>query len=81
MLSRASKEQQWTLGGLPEGWEWFAFTFHDQEQIGLTTQELQQMLQASDEVTKRARIFQDAFKRRRSRMGETCSNRSRFHSE
>ncbi len=27
---------------------------HDQEQIGLTTQELQQMLQASDEVTKRA---------------------------
>ena len=54
MLSRASKEQQWTLGGLPEGWEWFAFTFHDQEQIGLTTPELQQMLQASDEVTKRA---------------------------
>jgi 2-polyprenyl-3-methyl-5-hydroxy-6-metoxy-1,4-benzoquinol methylase len=49
-----TKEKPWTLGDLPEGWEWFAFTFHDQEQIGLTTLELHQMLQASDEVTKRA---------------------------
>ena len=47
-----SKGKPWTLGPLPEGWEWFAFTFHDQEQIGLTAMELEQMLLASDEVTK-----------------------------
>ncbi len=47
-----SKEKPWMLGNLPLGWEWFAFTFHDQQQIGLTAAELDQMLQALDEVTK-----------------------------
>jgi 2-polyprenyl-3-methyl-5-hydroxy-6-metoxy-1,4-benzoquinol methylase len=49
-----TKNKPWVLGDLPLGWEWFAFTFHDQQQIGLTQAELDQMLQASDEVTKRA---------------------------
>ena len=49
-----SNDKPWVLGDLPLGWEWFAFTFHDQQQIGLTKEELEQMLQASDEVTKRA---------------------------
>ena len=44
----------WVLGDLPLGWEWFAFIFHDQQQIRLTQAELNQMLEASDEVTKRA---------------------------
>jgi 2-polyprenyl-3-methyl-5-hydroxy-6-metoxy-1,4-benzoquinol methylase len=47
-------EKPWNLGDLLEGWEWFAFTFQDQEQIGLTQHELEEMLLASDEVTKRA---------------------------
>jgi 2-polyprenyl-3-methyl-5-hydroxy-6-metoxy-1,4-benzoquinol methylase len=49
-----TKDKPWVLGDLRLGWEWFAFTFHDQQQIGLTQAELDQMLQASDEVTKRA---------------------------
>lgn len=44
----------WLLGGLDEGWEWLAFTFHEQGQIGLTNRELEQMLLASDSVTKQA---------------------------
>jgi 2-polyprenyl-3-methyl-5-hydroxy-6-metoxy-1,4-benzoquinol methylase/GNAT superfamily N-acetyltransferase len=44
----------WALGNLPNGWEWFAFTFHDQQQIPLTERELEEMLNASDEITKQA---------------------------
>lgn len=55
MLSAAvTGEKPWALGSLPEGWEWFAFTFRDQEQISLSTRELQEMLTASDELTKYA---------------------------
>lgn len=55
MLTRAtSADKPWTLGPLPEGWEWFAFTFHDQEQIRLDQTELQEMMAASDRVTKYA---------------------------
>jgi hypothetical protein len=25
----------WLLGSIEEGWEWFAFTFHDQKEIDL----------------------------------------------
>lgn len=49
-----SEANPWRLGSLPEGWEWFAFTFRDQEQIGLSNAELEQMLRASDELTKAA---------------------------
>lgn len=44
----------WTLGSLPEGWEWFAFTFREQDQIALTHQELEKMLAASDQITRQA---------------------------
>jgi 2-polyprenyl-3-methyl-5-hydroxy-6-metoxy-1,4-benzoquinol methylase len=44
----------WVLGNLPPGWEWFAFTFRDQEKLSLTSIELAEMLRASDEVTKSA---------------------------
>ncbi len=54
MLAGVVEEAPWMLGDLPEGWEWFAFTFHNQAQIGLSALEIDQMLQASDEVTKRA---------------------------
>jgi 2-polyprenyl-3-methyl-5-hydroxy-6-metoxy-1,4-benzoquinol methylase len=47
-------EHPWQLGPLPEGWEWFAFTFRDQPQISLTPRELDEMLEASDQVTKEA---------------------------
>lgn len=50
----SSKEIHWTLGELNEGWEWFAFTFNDQKQLELTSQEIEDMLNASDQVTKQA---------------------------
>lgn len=49
-----SEEAPWTLGELDEGWEWFAFTFNDQQQLELTSQEIEDMLNASDQVTRQA---------------------------
>jgi len=55
MLSNVTDEtKQWLLGTLPEGWEWFAFTFHDQKQIPIAEKELEEMLLASDKITKQA---------------------------
>jgi len=54
MDSATSESKPWTLGKLRDGWEWFAFTFHDQEQFTLAESELQEMLTASDRVTKQA---------------------------
>ena len=47
-------ETPWTLGELPEGWEWFAFTFRDQPEIGLSEAEIENMLRTSDAVAKHA---------------------------
>lgn len=47
-------DRPWLLGPLFEGWEWFAFTFHDQQQINLTKNEIEEMLLASDQVTRQA---------------------------
>jgi 2-polyprenyl-3-methyl-5-hydroxy-6-metoxy-1,4-benzoquinol methylase len=54
MLQNAQKTVPWVLGELPEGWEWLAFTFHDQPEIKLTPHEIEQMIKASDQVTKNA---------------------------
>lgn len=55
MLSNiTSEEKPWLLGDLKEGWEWFAFTFNDQDQIELTQEEIEAMLTASDEIAKEA---------------------------
>jgi 2-polyprenyl-3-methyl-5-hydroxy-6-metoxy-1,4-benzoquinol methylase len=55
MLAAATtNEKPWTLGMLPAGWEWFAFTFHNQEQIKLGSMELEDILSASDRATKLA---------------------------
>lgn len=47
-------EKPWKLGALPEGWEWFAFTFQDQAQIALTKDEIDAMLKASDDIVRHA---------------------------
>ena len=44
----------WALGQIPEGWEWLAFTFKDQAEIGLTAAEIETMRETSDEVAKHA---------------------------
>ncbi|MEQ1741101.1 MAG: bifunctional GNAT family N-acetyltransferase/class I SAM-dependent methyltransferase [Candidatus Nitrotoga sp.] len=44
----------WVIGEIEDGWEWFAFTFHDQEQISLSAQEIDKMITASDHITKQA---------------------------
>ena len=55
MIARArSDDKAWLLGSLPEGWEWFAFTFSDQDQIRLTSTEITTMLEASDQITRQA---------------------------
>lgn len=55
MLSNVTKNHTpWVMGQIEPGWEWLAFTFHDQPQIGLTGEELSQMLIAADALTKHA---------------------------
>lgn len=55
MLERViTIETPWQLGNIEDGWEWFAFTFHDQQEIGLTPQEIEKMLRASDQVAMHA---------------------------
>lgn len=54
LLSAEGVNKPWVMGPLQEGWEWFAFTFRNQQQIELTRKELEQMLLASDAVTKHA---------------------------
>lgn len=49
-----SEEIPWTLGELPDGWEWIAFTFRDQPQINLSVLEIEEMLSASDEIAQQA---------------------------
>jgi len=54
LKSVISDSKPWLLGPLEEGWEWLAFTFHDQDEIGLTPEEIDKMLKASDQVAKQA---------------------------
>lgn len=55
MIANASNDEKpWLLGGLEEGWEWFTFTFQDQQQISLTKMEIAAMLKASDDITRQA---------------------------
>nr|VFJ93129.1 MAG: Acetyltransferase (GNAT) family protein [Candidatus Kentron sp. LFY] len=55
MVRRAlSNGTPWVLGDLEEGWEWFAFTFNDQEQLKLTSDEIEGMIRMSEQVVKRA---------------------------
>jgi 2-polyprenyl-3-methyl-5-hydroxy-6-metoxy-1,4-benzoquinol methylase/GNAT superfamily N-acetyltransferase len=54
LFSAEGVNKPWLMGPLQEGWEWFAFTFRNQHQIELTRKELEQMLLASDAVTKHA---------------------------
>lgn len=50
----SSNSTPWLLGPLKEGWEWFAFTFRDQDQLNLTQEEIDKMLYVSDKVTRKA---------------------------
>ena len=54
MIRNVISTAPWELGKLNEGWEWFAFTFNDQNQLQLTSQEIDDMIQASDQVTRQA---------------------------
>ena len=54
MLTAAKASAPWVLGDLPEGWEWFAFTFQDQSPIELSNAEIGKMIRASDQITKQA---------------------------
>lgn len=47
-------ENPWILGQLDEGWEWFAFTFRDQQQFSLSKSEIDTMLETSEQVAKQA---------------------------
>ena len=52
--SISSEECPWVFGDLEEGFEWFAFTFNDQAPFPLSSEEINLMLDTSDEVTKEA---------------------------
>lgn len=49
-----SKDVPWELGMIEEGWEWFAFTFKDQQQIPLSPEEIDDMIRTSDSIVKKA---------------------------
>ena len=40
LLSAEGPNKPWTMGPLQEGWEWFAFTFRNQQQIELSRRKL-----------------------------------------
>lgn len=54
MLSKVTQNTPWSLGDIDEGWEWFAFTFNDQEQIGLSLDETRKLIETSDQIAKYA---------------------------
>lgn len=54
LLNVSGPGRLWELGELKENWEWFAFTFQDQQPIPLSRPEVEQMFSASDAVTKNA---------------------------
>lgn len=55
MVKNACKEDgAWLLGNLNEGEEWFAFTFNEQTQFSFSTEEINKMLEASDDIAKEA---------------------------
>ncbi len=44
----------WLLGDIEDGYEWFAFTFHDQNQLELSADEIEDMINSSEKVTQLA---------------------------
>ncbi len=44
----------WLLGDIEEGWEWFAFTFNEQEKVTLTLEEVENMLSISEDIAHKA---------------------------
>lgn len=54
MVKKVTTNLPWVMGNLEEGWEWFAFTFKDQQQLSLTPEEIEKMITVSDQITKQA---------------------------
>lgn len=46
--------KEWKLGNLEPGQEWFAFTFHEQDEFALMPQELDVILADADQIVQRA---------------------------
>lgn len=49
-----SPSHPWLLGDIEEGWEWFAFTFNEQEKVKLTLAEINDMLSVSEDIAHKA---------------------------
>lgn len=49
-----SDNLDWILGNIEDGWEWVAFTFQDQEQIPLSSEEIDAFIKVSDAIVKEA---------------------------
>ncbi len=54
IASVTNADKHWELGSLDEGWEWFAFTFNDQDQISLSLEEVTSLIESSENVVKEA---------------------------
>lgn len=54
IINVTSEDIPWTLGSIHDGWEWFAFTFNDQEPISLSKEEIDNMVATSDSVVQNA---------------------------
>jgi 2-polyprenyl-3-methyl-5-hydroxy-6-metoxy-1,4-benzoquinol methylase/GNAT superfamily N-acetyltransferase len=53
-LQNVSKNTPWILGEIEEGWEWFAFTFNEQEKVHLMLSEIEEMLSVSEDIAHKA---------------------------
>ena len=54
IINVTSEDIPWMLGNIRDGWEWFAFTFNDQEPISLSKEEIENMIATSDSVVQNA---------------------------
>ncbi|MDR1494230.1 MAG: GNAT family N-acetyltransferase [Planctomycetaceae bacterium] len=54
MRENVTKQKSWLLGDIEEGWEWLAFTFHDQPLTKMSESEWEQILRSSDNSVKDA---------------------------
>ncbi len=63
----------WCLGDIDDGWEWFAFTFKDQEQISLSNEEIENMVATSDSVVRQAYTRMDLEETRQKWMKHTSA--------
>ncbi len=53
-ITNVTNNVPWVYGNLQEGWEWLVFTFADQLPFELTNDEIEEIINTSDDIAKKA---------------------------